>query len=153
MIEFGDRRLSETFWSKVTPEPNSGCWLWTGATNRGDYGVYWVQPFKTVMLAHRASYAFLVAEPGDLNVCHRCDIPPCVYPGHLFLGDQAANVADMMKKGRDVLHGPALVNAQKTHCLNGHPLAGPHVRMWRGSRICNICHAERARATKQRSMK
>ncbi len=30
-VEFGDARLPERFWQKVTPCPMTGCWLWTGS--------------------------------------------------------------------------------------------------------------------------
>lgn len=35
--KFYDDRLPASFWAKVQPEPNTGCWLWTGVLNRG-YG-------------------------------------------------------------------------------------------------------------------
>jgi len=29
---------TDRFWSKVSPEPTSGCWLWTAARDRKGYG-------------------------------------------------------------------------------------------------------------------
>jgi hypothetical protein len=44
----------ERFWSKVSPEPNTGCWIWTGAVNNKGYGVLWVN--GRMVLAHRFAY-------------------------------------------------------------------------------------------------
>lgn len=150
MAEYGDAGMLASFWDKVSPEPNSGCWLWIGALNRHGYGVYWVPAKKKTELAHRASFEGLSGPLDGLNICHKCDTPACVNPLHLSLGTQADNIADMVSKGRNTPHGAPMENAAKTHCLNGHPLTGPHVRTWRGSRICNICHAARARAAKSK---
>ena len=35
-----------------------------------------------------------------MSVLHKCDVPDCVRPSHLFLGTQADNIADMDRKGR-----------------------------------------------------
>lgn len=51
--------------------------------------------------AHRIAYmVFKGPIPGGMVVCHRCDTPKCVRPGHLFLGTKADNTRDMFKKGR-----------------------------------------------------
>lgn len=42
----------------------------------------------------------LNVDPGEMLVCHRCDVRPCVRPEHLFLGTPRDNVVDMMVKGR-----------------------------------------------------
>lgn len=86
---------------KLSAVSESGCWLWTGATKPNGYGnMGWNG--KTIM-AHRAAWlAFHGPIPEGMNVCHHCDTPACVNPGHLFLGSQRENIADMDAKGRRV---------------------------------------------------
>lgn len=82
------------------PEPMSGCWLWTGCVNHAGYGVM-SAPGTRERLAHRV--AFTVAHgpiPDGLCVLHRCDVPSCINPAHLFLGTRAVNNADRDAKGR-----------------------------------------------------
>jgi hypothetical protein len=98
---FGDTRLPLRFWNKVSPEPNSGCWLWTGSVNEKGYGDIWHG--WSLVRAHRLSYERLVADfPREWLICHRCDNPSCVNPAHLAPGTSAQNTADMMAKGRHV---------------------------------------------------
>lgn len=83
----------------VTPEPNTGCWLWTGNLHGNGYGL--VSHKKKTIGAHRAAWlAFRGAIPSGLWVLHRCDHPPCVNPDHLFLGTHAENEKDKIQKGR-----------------------------------------------------
>lgn len=84
------------FENMVTPEPMSGCHLWTGTEN---YGVLSVS--GTPYFAHRLSWViYNGAIPDGMNVLHRCDVSCCVNPQHLFLGTQLDNVRDMDAKGR-----------------------------------------------------
>lgn len=88
------------FMQKVMPEPNSGCWLWVGSTNeKPPYGRLLFR--GTVMVAHRVSWLLYRGEiPDGLRVLHRCDVPQCVNPEHLFLGSQSDNMLDMYGKNR-----------------------------------------------------
>lgn len=92
--------LGDRFWFYV--RKTSGCWLWTGATYPDGYGKL-RRPGKygREVRAHRLAYELQVGSiPPGLCVCHRCDNPLCVRPGHLWLGTHGDNTADKMQKGR-----------------------------------------------------
>lgn len=86
------------FLAKVSPEPNSGCWLWTGAAGDDEYGR--VRYEGRVLRAHQAAYLLFRGPIRDLMVCHKCDTPACVNPDHLFLGTGSDNQQDSVRKGR-----------------------------------------------------
>lgn len=86
------------------PEPNSGCMLWLANCYPNGYGRL------GHMGAHRASYLSSIGPiPAGLFVCHKCDVPSCVNPGHLFLGTALDNAQDRDKKGRR----PAIVGEKQ----------------------------------------
>lgn len=94
--------LAERFYDKCSPEPNSGCWLWTGAVKELGYGVMGRGGRKDgIVKAHRASWEIHNGPiPDGMAVCHKCDVPSCVNPDHLFLGTLSDNMRDCVAKGR-----------------------------------------------------
>jgi len=78
--------------------PEAGCWIWMGSAQAGGYGDFRLAGVH--YLAHRAAFAAFIGPIGGLHVLHRCDVPACVNPGHLFLGSNTDNIVDSMNKGR-----------------------------------------------------
>lgn len=122
----------ERFWSKV--DKTDSCWLWTGATAGAGYGQLWVGGRRVYV--HRFAYEQFVGPiPEGFQIDHLCRIHNCVNPAHLEAVTQRENVL------RGV--APPAVNAQKTHCPQGHAYDAKNVR---GDRICRPCHRAQNRA-------
>ena len=104
----------DRFSALYIPEPNSGCWLWIGALGRPGYGSFCIS--KTPTRAHRASWLLHNGTiPEGQFVLHKCDVPACVNPEHLFLGTGLDNVRDCISKGRAALRrGEANGNSKLT---------------------------------------
>lgn len=92
-----DHRVIERILARGTPEPNTGCLLWTGYVNAKGYGV--VHVGGRTLLAHRV-VAGLADAPASIVSRHSCDQPGCIEPRHVTPGTVADNVADMHARGR-----------------------------------------------------
>ena len=97
--------LAERFERHYIPEPNSGCWLWTATGDRDGYGFIAADRSRKMLGAHRVSYELHHGTiPDGMLVCHKCDVPGCVNPDHLFLGTNKDNSDDRDRKGRNVAY-------------------------------------------------
>lgn len=88
---------------KISPEPNTGCWLWTGCYDKDGYGFLRVDG-KNIKV-HRFSLEYHRGgrlEAGQL-ACHTCDMPACANPDHLYAGNNSDNQKDAAARGRS--HG------------------------------------------------
>jgi hypothetical protein len=140
--DYGDPRLPERFWDKVYPEPNTGCWLWAGATLPRGYGTYYRD--GRVQRAHVVAYKVLVSDyPDGLELDHLCRSPWCVYPGHLEPVTHAVNV----RRG----NGGARERA-RTHCPSGHEYTedNTYYRPSRRNRQCRTCARDGSRERMRR---
>ena len=91
--------IKDRFFKKIKINPENGCWEFQGALSRFGHGRIGFR--LKIYLTHRLSYEIHNGPiPEGLNVCHKCDNPPCCNPEHLFLGTQNDNVLDAVKKGR-----------------------------------------------------
>lgn len=118
--------IQEKFDRRYTPEPNTGCWLWIGAVDTAGYG-----RLGEKVRAHRLSFCLASGIPyQDLPsatfICHRCDVPSCVNPAHLYAGTPADNMRDKVARGRMRGHFTAgydprrKIPARAKFCRKGH---------------------------------
>lgn len=133
--------LKEKLEYRSIPEPNTGCILWTGCSDKDGYGIIGIK--KNYFRAHRVSYSLSYGEiPNGLFVCHKCDTPSCINPNHLYLGTNSDNQKDVVKRKRSKRW---LFNIQ-THCIRGHEFTVENtverkLKKSGGRNItCRICH-------------
>lgn len=124
--------IADTFDDHATPEPNTGCLLWTAALDTYGYGQFKFQGRNR--LAHR--HAFERARgpvPEGMELDHLCRVRCCVNPRHLEAVPHRTNVA----RG----HSPGALAVAMGRCCRGHRLSGLNVgRTPRGGRYCRICN-------------
>lgn len=126
------------------------CWEFQGVRTKKGYGR--LHYGGREVFAHRLSYQLLIDDiPDGKFVLHKCDNPPCINPGHLWIGTTSDNLQDAGNKNR-----LAHQRIRTLYCKQGHFIAGDNVMIVkRNERIyktCKICRREtvqRCRANKQ----
>lgn len=107
------------FFKQSSPEPNTGCWLWSGPINGQGYGLFMGE--QRQQLAHRWSFTAFggVFHEKRETVDHTCGQPLCVNPAHLEAVSRSEN-------SRRMLQNRAMARAQVL------TLAGERRRSLRG---------------------
>lgn len=119
------RPLLDRFYEKTTPEPNTGCLLWTGCVNQAGYGRLSLnnRPTSAARLIWTLERGPI---PRGMCILHRCDTPACVNIDHLFIGTMAINMHDKCVKGR---HRPGAGERHARSALT--EFAVRKIREWR----------------------
>lgn len=140
------KSLRERFMDKVSPEPNSGCWLWMGVVQAEGYGGIW--DGERMQQAHRVAYELFCGPiPKDRELDHLCRMRCCVNPKHLEPVTRKENC-----RRSPLIRQNGAEHREKTHCLRGHPYDEENTlfRKSRNGRLCRECKRLRAAASRRR---
>jgi hypothetical protein len=127
-LKLGQSELWKRIESYISPEPMSGCWLWTGGAYQNRYGR--INVAGEMCYAHRVVYTLLKGEiPLGLTIDHLCRVTFCVNPDHL----EPVTRSENMRRRPDVQ-----ATGARTHCAYGHSRWGIHSTP--PKRFCLECH-------------
>ena len=131
--------LLERMMTHTSPEPNTGCWLWTAHVHYTGYGIYEDPRVRKSRRAHRVVYELVNGPiPNGMVVHHKCETRCCVNPQHLEATTQKYNTL--------VGTSPSAINARKTHCYKGHLLTDDNLKITStGRRQCRVCRQAHSR--------
>jgi hypothetical protein len=142
--------ITKRFLTKVSIDPSTGCWIWTGMKSPGGYGMFKIgsrtDGTRKNARAHRWFYEHINGLiPEGLEIDHLCHNRACVYTPHL----EAVTHKENMRRGD--LSGNGEHQRIKTHCPQGHEYneANTHVR-YNGRRQCRVCDRLRQAARRSR---
>lgn len=106
-----------SFWDRVLKGSRDECWPFTGSTNNGGYGSFYLK--DRVWGAHRLAFFLSNRERFDASqlVLHSCDNRICCNPNHLSQGTHKENTRQCVERNRcyrGVMVGEANHNATLT---------------------------------------
>jgi hypothetical protein len=144
--------LMDRFLDRVSPEPNTGCWLWDGAATqvkgvtKNCYGVM-AEKGKNVKATHISLMLHGQDKPSDHAIaCHSCDVSMCVNPEHLSWGTYSSNLREAVERSGTAIHWLG----GKTHCLRGHEYTPDNTYTYRGVKSCRTCRSSHSLRRVQR---
>ena len=132
------------FWAKVNK--TESCWLWTAAKDDQGYGIFDAGTKKDPdwSSAHRFAMRLAGIKLENVEGHHVCPNKNCVrvHPEHVRPVPRFQNP-----------DSPPYMNRLKTHCVNGHPLAGENVFIRQGGkrRRCRTCANLKNKAWRKRN--
>lgn len=138
-------KILQRIFSRCKLDEKTGCVEWLGwcSFRYGRIGIRDKNKYKDKvkkLYIHKYVYEQLIGKVQlGLQLDHLCRNRRCCNVYHL----------EIVTCRENILRGIGLcaVNAQKTHCLNGHVLSGENLYMYpnRIKRMCRICQRERVR--------
>lgn len=109
--------VAERFWKKV--RKTDSCWLWTGSISSFGHGSFNISGRAEV--ASRMAWILTYGEiPHSMWILHKCDVPACVNPDHLYLGTRDNNLRDAMDRKRLGAKTPLRGSKNPKAKLNDH---------------------------------
>lgn len=136
------RPLLDIIMSRTSPEPNSGCWLWTGGVT--DRGYAQITRNRRSELVHRVIYELTYGPiPLNLQIDHLCRVRCCVNPQHLEAVTAKENINRSKLVGKTGNKIGPKHNFNKTHCPSGHEYNSANTIMYNGYRYCRVCRDRR----------
>ena len=136
------RRLPAHIAAKIQRDPQTGCWLWTGARDSRGYGN--VRVGRRVRKAHRVVYELVRGPVGPgLDCDHLCRQASCVRPSHIEPVPHRVNV----QRGA-ASTVPGARQRARTHCPHGHAYSpdNTYIQPSTGGRCCRACDRDKKQA-------
>lgn len=121
--------LAEALIARIEPEPNSGCWLWTGYVGKSGHGFFTAKPHGTKPAHRLVFHVFRSVIAPDMVLDHLCRNPQCVNPNHLECVSSAENTSRWA--------------STRERCNNGHDLLAVGTRLSSGRKMCCACWNEK----------
>jgi HNH endonuclease len=148
--KYPKRSKKDRLMERITVDPISSCWLWTGRLSHNGYPrVAW--RITSTHQAHRIAYEeFIGPIPAGMVLDHTCHRPEncpggkgckhrrCINPVHL----EPVTIRENLRRGHGPAAGLRAAHAQRasvTHCPQGHKYTTKNTYTYQGCRSCKAC--------------